>query len=418
MPPVKIDIPAIIIGAGPAGAGASFFLSKDKIKHIVLEKEVFPRDKVCGDACSGRTTSVINMANPAWLAEMRQNSQSFLPSWGMTVVAPNGKSIDIPYTARKEDQTEAKGFVAARIVLDNFLFEKMASPYCTVYQGAEVTGIERGQNGVVVRMTQGDKEYEISAPVLLGADGDKSIVRKQFLAAHTEAKTSAIGLRAYYDGVTGLHPENFIELHFLPEIPSGYLWVFPLPNGRANVGIGMLSATVREKKINLRELMLHAINNHPRFASRFANAKLLGKIQGWGIPIYSEPQPFSGDNFMLAGDSALMIDPFSGEGIGNALHSGMLAAGAIKQAIAQKDYSAAFFKKEYESLFFKHLGAELTANSRMQKIFKYHWVFNMVFSKAYKSQTLHKVISCMFTDADMQRQLGKPSFFLKVLLNR
>ncbi len=82
---------AIIIGAGPAGAATSFFLSKYQVPHIVIEKETFPRDKVCGDACSGKTALVINRANAEWLSEISADTSAFLPSWGIKFVAPNGK---------------------------------------------------------------------------------------------------------------------------------------------------------------------------------------------------------------------------------------------------------------------------------------------------------------------------------------
>ena len=90
--------------------------------------------------------------------------------------------------------------------------------------------------------------------------------------------------------------------------------------------------------------MLYAIKNNPQIAPRFANAKLVDKIQGWGLPLAIGRQPLSGDNFMLTGDAAALIDPFSGEGIGNALYSGMLAAAAIQQAQEKNDYSAALLK--------------------------------------------------------------------------
>src|SRR6202012_2731700 len=122
---------------------------------------------------------------------------------------------------------------------------------------------------VSVRMAQEGTEYVISAPVIIGADGDKSMVRKKYLSEQTAPKTYAVGLRAYYEGVTGLHADNFIELHFLPEVLPGYLWIFPLPNGMANVGVGILSETIRKKKINLREQMLHAIKTNPQIAPRF-----------------------------------------------------------------------------------------------------------------------------------------------------
>lgn len=414
----QLKTTAIIIGAGPAGAGTSFFLSKYGIPHIVIDKAVFPRDKVCGDACSGKTALVINRANPEWLAEILGDEAHFLPSWGITFVAPNGRSLDIPFTAKRTPETKAPGFTVPRLLLDEFLFRKMASPHCTIYEGATVLNIDHGDNEVSVLMEHQGIKYQVTAPVIVGADGDKSTVRKQFLNEHTSTKAYAVGLRAYYEGVSGMHAENFIELHFLPEMLPGYLWIFPLPNGMANVGVGILSERIREKKINLREQMLYAIKNNPKIAPRFANARLVDKIQGWGLPLGMERQPLSGNNFILTGDAACLIDPFSGEGIGNALYSGMLAAAAIQQAAEQNNYNAAFIKQAYDDVVYKRLGDELKLSATLQRLCKYPWLFNFVVNKAYKSPSLRNTISCMFTDMDLREQLSKPSFYFKILFNK
>jgi geranylgeranyl reductase family protein len=413
-----LETTAVIIGAGPAGAGTSFFLSKYGIPHIVIDKESFPRDKVCGDACSGKTALVINRANDTWLSEILDNQKDYLPSWGIKFVAPNGKGLDIPFNPNRKPESKAPGFTVPRMVFDEFLFKKMPSPHCTIFQNAAVSSIDQRKDGVTVNMLHEGREYTINAPVIIGADGDKSMVRKQLLSENTAPKTSAVGLRAYYQGVTGLHSDNFIELHFLPEVLPGYLWIFPLPNGMANVGVGILSETVRDKKINLREQMLHAIKTNPSIAPRFANATLEGKIQGWGLPLAMQRQPLSGDNFMLTGDAACLIDPFSGEGLGNALYSGMLAAAAINEAKGKSDYSKAFLKAAYDDVVYKRLGDEFRISATLQRLCKYPWLFNFVVNKAYKSPSLRNTISCMFTDMDLREQLSKPSFYFKILLNR
>lgn len=414
----KLHTSVIIIGAGPAGAGTSFFLTKYGIPHIVIEKETFPRDKVCGDGCSGKTALVIKRANPEWLDEILDNGSSFLPSWGITFAAPNGKPLHVPFAIDRTPEMKAPGFTATRLVFDNFLFSKMASPQCTIYQNATVTDIDTGGNGVVVKMMCNGEEYHISAPLIVGADGDKSIVRKKFLPENTAPKTSAVGLRAYYEGITGMHEEKFIELHFLKEMLPGYFWIFPMPNGMANVGVGILSERIRDKKINLREQMLSAIKNNPTIAPRFANARLKGKIEGWGLPLAMNRQPLSGDNFMLTGDAACLVDPFSGEGIGNALYSGMLAAAAIKEAGEQNNFSAGFLKQTYDDVVYKRLGGEFKISATLQRLCNYPWLFNFVVNKAYKSPSLRNTISCMFADMDMRDQLRKPSFYFKILFNK
>jgi geranylgeranyl reductase family protein len=418
MTPEKLSTKAIIIGAGPAGAGTSMYLTQAGIPHVIIEKETFPRDKVCGDACSGKTAFVLRKLNPEWLQEIFQQAEHFTPSHGIVFVAPNGKPLSIPYNPHRVPEEQAPGFTTPRLVFDNFLFEKLPSPHTTIFQQATIKKMERHKDGVTILFSQNGKDYEATAPLLVGADGDKSIVRKQLLDTHSSPKAYAIGLRAYYTGVTEMHEENFIELHFLPELLPGYFWIFPLPNGQVNVGVGILSELVRKKKINIRERMLHAIENNPNISHRFKNAKLVDKIQGWGLPMGMERIPVSGDNFLLTGDAASLIDPFSGEGIGNALYSGMLAAYAIDNAVKANRFDKAYLKEQYDDVLYKRIGDELRLSATLQRLCRFPWLFNFIVNKANSSPSLSKTISSMFTDLDLRDQLRKPSFYAKILFNR
>ncbi|MEZ5016294.1 MAG: NAD(P)/FAD-dependent oxidoreductase [Flavipsychrobacter sp.] len=415
----KLTTKAIIVGAGPGGAGTSFYLTKAGIPHIVIDKATFPRDKICGDACSGKTALVLRRANPDWLNdEIFTQEEQFMPSHGIIFVAPNGKDLHIPFNPNRQPEDQAPGFTTKRLVFDNFLFEKIPSEYSTIFQGAKIREIKKEANSVTVFFEQNGKSYEVTAPVIVGADGDKGITRKTLLTDHNSAKAYAVGLRAYYKGVKGLNKDNFIELHFLPELLPGYFWIFPMPNGLANVGVGILSDVVREKKINLRERMLDAIKNNPNIKDRFADAELEDKIHGWGLPMAMEQLPISGDNFVLVGDAASLIDPFSGEGIGNALYSGMLAAEAIVKATEANDYSRATLEKEYDAVVYKRLGDEFKISATLQRLCRFPWLFNFVVNKAKKSKSLSDTISCMFTDMDLRDKLRKPSFYFNILFNR
>ncbi len=415
----RLETKAIIVGAGPAGAGTSFYLTQAGVPHVVIDKATFPRDKICGDACSGKTALVLRKINPDWLSEeIFQQEDKFTPSHGIIFVAPNAKALNIPFNPNRKPEDLAPGFTTPRLVFDNYLFEKIPSEYSTIFQGASIKSIGHKNNSVTVTFVQGDKSYEVTAPIIVGADGDKGVVRKKFLTDHTSDKAYAVGLRAYYKGVKDLNKDNFIELHFLPELLPGYFWIFPMPNGMANVGVGILSSVVRDKKINLRERMLDAIKNNPNIRDRFKDAELVDKIQGWGLPMAMEKLPISGDNFVLVGDAASLIDPFSGEGIGNALYSGMLAAWAIEKAVKNKDYSKAKFEEEYDKVLYKRLGDEFKISATLQRLCRYPWLFNFVVNKANKSKSLSDTISCMFTDMDLRDKLRKPSFYLKILFNR
>ena len=416
---IKIETSVIIIGAGPAGASTSIFLTKSGIHHIIIEKENFPRDKVCGDACSGKTAFVLRKANPQWLQEIFEQQDDFLACHGCLFMSENARSISIPFNQANIKKGQAPGFIATRLLFDNFLFTKLPSDYSTIFQHAVLKTIERTKDGnVKVCFEQDGKMYEIKAPFIVGADGDKSLVRKNLLKKYSSPKANCVALRAYYKGVTGLHKQNFMELHYMKEILPGYFWIFPLPNGMANVGVGILSNTIRKKKINLREVMLHAIKHNPEIKDRFANAVLTDKIQGWGLPMGIKRLPVSGNNFLLTGDAASLIDPFSGEGIGNAMYSGMLAAQAIEKSLLQKKYDAVFLKKYYDDVLYSKIGDELKVSAMLQRVCHYPWLLRFVINKAHKSATLNKAISNMFTGVDLRRQLLDPLFYARVIFNR
>lgn len=418
----EISSPVAIIGCGPAGAGASLFLSKAGIQHVILEKDIFPRDKICGDGCSGKTAFVLRKANPEYLDEIFADSARFLPSYGVTFAAPNGKAIDIPFATDKIVAGRPPGFTSKRLELDNFLFSKLESPYATILQGIQISDIARTEEGYeITYRKQGLTEQPpgiLRCRLLIGADGDKGITRKKLWQQNAVSKTSAVGLRAYYTGVTGMHEQNFIELHFLKEVLPGYFWIFPLPDGQANVGIGMESDIVRKKKINLREMMLKAIKENPNIKDRFATAQLTDKIYGWGLPMGVEKTTVSSDHFILTGDAASLIDPFTGEGIGNALFSGMLAAEAAVKAFEADRFDSAFFQEHYGDELFRRIGDELKLSYTMQKLVRYPWLFNLVVNKAHKSPSLQRTISSMFADLDVRALLRKPSFYWNILRNK
>ena len=415
----KIKTQVIIIGAGPAGAAASIFLSKAEIPHLILEKEKFPRDKVCGDACGGKTAFVLRKADPHWLQEIFQCGSEYMPSHGALFFAPDGKSLSIPFSRKNVLPGQAAGFTTPRITFDHFLFKKLTTPYSTTHQNVSLQTISRTSDGLVkAEFVEDNQHIEVVAPLIIGADGDKSLVRKNFLNHDTSSKAYCVALRTYYKGVTELHRENFLELHCLPEVVPGYFWIFPLPNGLANVGIGMLSEQVRKKKLNLREVMLYAISHNPHLRHRFTHATLIDKIQGWGLPMFIKQEPVSGDNFMLVGDAANLVDPFTGEGIGNALYSGMLAAEAARDALHDDIFDAAFLRNHYDDKLFGKIGQELKTSAVLQRLCHYPWLLRFVVNKAHKSPTLNRAIEGMFTGINLRKELRKPSFYGKILLNR
>ena len=406
----------VILGAGPAGATTSIFLAKHKIDHIILDKATFPRDKICGDAMSGKVISVLKSIDPAFVFELDKDDTHYAGCWGVQFIAPNGQPLDVPFRGKPEEQEHAPGFISKRMDFDNFLVNKIDEKYATKWLGCDVKDVIDHQDHFEIIYKQNGEEKSSTCRMVIGAEGDRSIVAKKLAGHKMNPKYYAAGLRAYYENVTGMHPQKFIELHYIKEILPGYLWVFPLPGNQANVGIGLLSEKVRSHKLRLRDMMETALKTNANLKERFKNARVVDDAKGWGLPLGSIKRDLSGRGYLLTGDAGSLIDPFTGEGIGNAMVSGRYAAETIAEAIKANDYSADFLKM-YDQKVYDRLWKELKLSYTIQRLLKYPWLFNFVANRATKNKTIQETMMFMFDDINIRSKLKSPSFYFKMLFN-
>jgi len=406
----EVDI--LIIGAGPAGASTALFLAQKGISSTIVDKSAFPRDKICGDALSGKVVEVLNKLDRSLAEELRTN-EKMLGSWGVTFVAPNGKALRVPFSTKKE-QRNAPGFISKRLDFDNWLVEKLKrESSIQLLENTEIRNYER-KDGRIIATAKNGKVF--NTRLVIAADGASSAFTRDIAGLQAEPGHNCYGLRAYYKNVKGLDAENFIELHFLKEMLPGYFWIFPLPNGEANIGVGMRADKMAAKKINLKKAFESVLENNPAIRARFEGAERIGDIKLHGLPLGSKKRLLSGDNYMLCGDAALLIDPFTGEGIGNAMMSGMYAALQATRCLESNDFGAALIKN-YDSALYDRLWPELLLSYRMQQMVNFPSIFNFVVNKANSNKMLRETISCMFEDLDMRARLKSPSFYFKMLFS-
>ncbi len=407
----------LIVGAGPAGASTSAFLSQKKIPHTIIDKASFPRDKICGDALSGKTVLVLNKMDPKIVDEFSANSSEYTGSYGICFFSPDGTKLDVPFSLKPESLKNAPGFISKRIHFDNYLYQRIDTKYATLLPETELTDLFRENGKVLATFTNKNGKSSGYYDIVIGSDGERSIVAKKLDPVKKDLTSYSAALRCYYSGVTGNHPEKYIELHFIKDLLPGYFWIFPMNDGTANVGIGMRSDVVAKKKINLRKKMLEIISDHPVIGPRFKNAKAESEISGWGLPLGSKERSLYGDNYLLTGDAGSLIDPFTGEGIGNALYTGMIAADTIEYAIQQNNFSSKTFSI-YKERIHRQLSPELQLSYKIQKLAVNAWLFNLVVKKASRNKTLRETITSMFDDMDVRANLRKPSFYLKLLFDK
>lgn len=409
MAPVRADV--CIVGAGPGGCAAALQLARHGVRAVLVDKAVFPRDKVCGDALSGKVMRTLERLDPALAQTLRTDSRQ-LPSWGVTFTAPNGQALRVPFS-RRTGEGPAPGAILPRLDLDALLFEKAAqAPGIEVLQGITLKGFERTSDGW--RITDSGQRTTIEARLVIAADGANSLFARHVAGLPMEPRHHCAGVRAYYRGVQGLDPQGFIELIFMKELLPGYLWIFPLPGGRANVGLGLRSDVVRARRVDLKALMQRLLAEHPRLRERFVGAEAEGPVQGMGLPLASRRRPLSGEGYLLVGDAGHLIDPFTGEGISHAMISGVHAADTAAEALRSGMPDAAALKA-YDARVWKRLGKELAISTRLQQLAGKPWLFDLVVGKAARNPMLADTISSMFNDLDLRERLKKPSFYFKLL---
>lgn len=399
----------IIVGGGPGGSSAASFLSMGGAKVLLVDKATFPRDKICGDAHSGKTIKV--------LRELGINNQ--LPKVphakvrGIILSSPKGEVLDLPF-ARAGEEVREPGYVIRRKDGDNLFFQHAKKLSTQTIEGFTVTDViqENGRpTGIVGKMPNGESKT-FTAKFIIGADGANSLVVTKLGVKRLDENHTCAALRAYYDNVEGL--TDRIEIHFVKESMPGYFWIFPIDGKNANVGIGMVSRDIKAKSVNLQQVMLDLIAKNPLFTERFKNAKLVSPIQGWKLPFGSKHQQVHGDGFLLVGDAASLIDPFSGEGIGNALTSGQIAAKVGLEALKANNFSKEFFNA-YEERLWKELDAELQTSYNMQKLGRNQFILNLVIHKAATKPKVKDAIVGMLGNENTRQDLVTPLGLIKLM---
>ncbi len=262
-----------IIGAGPAGYFSALFLEKHGISTLLLDKDVFPRKKICGDGISGWVVDVLEELDTDLLKRLHKED-FIVPSYGMRFSAPNGTQLDIPFLQKRKMAEIPPGYVAPRMEFDNFFVEEIKNncKHIEVREGVKVSEINIYEDRAEVVSSEGE---QFQSDIVIIASGAKSPFLKDFSSYEWDDEHLMLGMRAYYKGVKGLHPKNYIELHFIKELNPGYLWIFPQANGVANVGLGVSPVKVKKERINLKKTLLNAIANNPILKERFADAEVI-----------------------------------------------------------------------------------------------------------------------------------------------
>jgi menaquinone-9 beta-reductase len=329
-----------VVGAGPAGTAAAITLARAGVEVTVVDRATFPRDKTCGD---GLTTLALRML--ADLGLEPSDVASWLDVQDCFVMSPSGVTMHLPLP-RDQGRFAA---VASRLDLDAALVDLARKEGATVIEGRTVAGATEDDTGVTLQLDGGaDEVSELRARWVVAADGMWSPMRKYLDAGEPGYRGDWHAFRQYVSGVSG-DASRHLFIMFEPDLLPGYFWSFPLAGGRANIGFGIQrggKVPVGDMKQIWPDLLAR-----PHIRDLLGDAATPeGPHRAWPIPARVDSVRAATGRTLFVGDAVAACDVMTGEGIGQALLTGVRAAEAIRDRGPLGDAGARYASDLVEEL--------------------------------------------------------------------
>ncbi|WP_457418319.1 NAD(P)/FAD-dependent oxidoreductase [Roseateles sp. P5_E7] len=368
--PLPPQCSVLIIGAGPAGSACARVLASSGIDVLLVDQHPQGRDKTCGDGLIPDAHKAL--ARLGLLDEVMRRAQ---PVTHVGCIGPRGGRIDVPGAMA----------VLPRKELDALLLQAARDAGARFEQARFEAPLEVDGRVVGARLKRGDEIVEVAARWVVLATGavPKALTAAGMCERHTP---SGVGLRCYVKAPQMVGKITALEVVWDKAVRPGYGWIFPAPDGHFNIGVGVTNSHSdrggkgQKKEANLRAIFDAFVEKYAPAAELMRVGELVGELKGAPLRFTLTGAKWTRPGLIVTGEAAGSTYSFTGEGIGKAMETGMLAADAI---LAHADDDAAA-RAAYE--------ASLTALKPKFKLYEaanrvndHPWLADLVIWRAKKS---------------------------------
>lgn len=349
---LRIEADVIVVGGGPAGASTAYHLASLGFDVAVLDRAIFPRDKICGD---GLTPAAVSE-----LALMGMDTTGWMRNRGLRVI---GGGNEVYFDWPEQATLPGYGMTRARKELDQELIQHAESAGARLYEGVQVTEAIKSPSGRVIGVRgrrkdarrkgspgsseaptnsprPGPTEVMATARLVVDAGGVSARLATSLGIEKKRNRPMGVAARTYFRSPRSDEPwmESHLELWSgkpgESELLPGYGWIFPLGNGLVNVGLGSVSSDATSTTLAYRKVFKKWVENLPSDWG-FTPENQVGSLGSAALPMSFNRGPHYANGLALVGDAGGMVSPFNGEGIAPALKSGRFLADSAASAFAR-----------------------------------------------------------------------------------
>jgi geranylgeranyl reductase family protein len=367
-------IDVLIVGAGPAGSTAARVLAASGFTVQIIDKQSFPREKVCGDGLIPDALKGLRRAGLYDEAVKRGHLSDTL-----SVFSASGIRCDIP----------GEYLTLRRRELDDLLLGAAVAAGAT-FSVAKVTNLREEPEGVAAMLSAAGRELHARLAIL-ATGADVSLAGKLGYSSH--ARPSAVALRCYMQSSMAI---DQLIISFDRAIAPGYAWIFPLPENEYNVGCGFFYRSGTRGKPNLRRIFEAFTRHFPLAAQLWERRVSVTPLAGAPLRCGLDSDlAYRGGRILAIGETIGATYPFTGEGVGKAIETGELAAEQVEMALETADLAPlrAFPGRLRSRLAPRYHGYRLAENWLAKA-----WLGDFVASRVRRSPVLQRTVADIVTE--------------------